>query len=276
MAMALTVDQRGVLRRIARLLVSIVCAAIPLGSLSVAKAQIWWSNRMDSKLPSPLEFTCPLVEGRDGMFYGAAADNQADPNVGGALFRLDGHGRLHILHRFRPNDGLEPETTPVAADDGCLYGSTLFGGENLLGTIYRFDPRSNGFSKIADVPMDFLQGTVLRCAGSDGALYGTCSRLNESEQGAIFRCTRRGELSLFHVLTASDDTTLGDAPPGNPICLIASSDGNFYGLVQSGGPLYHNPDAIFPRTSVPYSSSPPLEISPSWRPSIQRLALPHS
>src|SRR6185295_11865195 len=109
-------------------------------------------------------------------------------------------------------------------------GTTLFGGSNNIGTVFRVNLNGTSFN------------TVYSFNGSDGAhpdasvtqaiggyLYGTTSSGGPSSSGTIFRIRPDGtSFSTIYTFNGSDGRT-----PGG---LIPVSDGYLYGTTVSGGP----------------------------------------
>jgi hypothetical protein len=93
-----------------------------------------------------------LVEGRDGLLYGAAYGGGYFPGGGyfaGTLYRLNPNGSdLALLHSFgEPDqlsdtnaDGANPFVTLLQANDGRFYGLTSAAGINGSGTLFFFSP----------------------------------------------------------------------------------------------------------------------------------------
>jgi len=83
-----------------------------------------------------------LTLGSDGNFYGATF-NEGSANKG-TLYRITPAGAFKILHTFgdgsTPNDGGTVLGAPIPGTDGAFYGTTISGGANSIGTIYRFLP----------------------------------------------------------------------------------------------------------------------------------------
>jgi uncharacterized repeat protein (TIGR03803 family) len=177
-----------------------------------------------------------LVQGNDGNFYGTTSGGGADGELGnGTVFRITPSGTLTTLYSFgnTPSDGGEPQAGLVQGSDGNFYGTTVYGGENGLGTVFRIS--SNGTLTTlhsfnisdGDSPVDGL------VQGSDGNFYGTTptggnTNLNYGlGYGTLFQITPSGTLTTLHSFTGSDG-----AYPGQ---LVQGSDGAFYGTTQEGG-----------------------------------------
>ena len=82
--------------------------------------------------------TGTLVQGSDGFLYGTTYVSQV-PNNKGTVFRMSLGGEHTVLHRFA-SDGLggaNPWAGVSLGADGQLYGSTVNGGANDTGSLYR-------------------------------------------------------------------------------------------------------------------------------------------
>jgi len=83
-----------------------------------------------------------LVQGSDGYFYGTTSVGGAYTNQYGnglgTVFKISTNGALTTLYSFTgANDGANPSTGLVQAGDGYFYGTTLHGGPDNSGTVFR-------------------------------------------------------------------------------------------------------------------------------------------
>ena len=80
--------------------------------------------------------------GSDGTFYGVTTQGGAYNQ--GTVYRITSDGVLTTLYSFCPlngcADGAQPYGTLMQLPDGCLYGTTYYGGKNNLGTVFRVHP----------------------------------------------------------------------------------------------------------------------------------------
>lgn len=166
-----------------------------------------------------------LTMGTDGFLYGTT-----EAPSPGAIFRVrpDSTG-YEVLHTFAAPDGVIPSHAPLALGPGnVFFGTTLAGGANGLGTIYRLQTRgtlvtvTTVFSMPS--PLGYPDGGVI--IGRDGMLYGTSGN-NITSAGAIYRVAQDG--TGFLVLHFFSN---GLRPTGT---LIESSDGFLYGTTERGG-----------------------------------------
>ena len=97
-------------------------------------------------LTSILSFSGPdgdnpssLIQATDGSFYGTTSSG--GPTGGGIVFKLD--ETLTVLHRFTRfssnSDGFYPDAGVIQATDGSFYGTTVQGGANGHGTVFKLD-----------------------------------------------------------------------------------------------------------------------------------------
>jgi len=158
----------------------------------------------------------------------------------GTVFRIapsNGTWTEAILYNFTLDFGTGqlPEGV-VPGADGNLYGSTVFGGEYQLGTIYKLTPA-----------VGYWNRTVLHTftGGNDGAypyggliidkagtLYGTGSFGGMHGYGTVFKVSEgaqgRWKLMTLHAFAGTD----GSYPQ---LGVIADPSGNLYGVTNSGG-----------------------------------------
>ena len=181
-----------------------------------------------------------LVEAGHGKFYGTTFRGGADSGSGGGvLYSITSAGKFKVLTRF--GDGFVccgpamPSGHLVKAKDGNYYGSSQNGGDfrdvdhgNGLGTVYRFDPKTNAVTVIHSFTLGDNAGIYPfgpLIVGKDGALYGTT---RENESG--------GAPSVFRVDTAGNFSVVGSLPNTEPVAgVIQAKNGDFYGT-DDGGP----------------------------------------
>lgn len=134
-----------------------------------------------------------LIKGGDGHLYGVRRDGGA--NGAGAIYRLvanlSGKFAYEQLYSFPESQG-----TPVwelIEVNGIFYGTTLVGGDNGMGSLYRFNPKTgnvvtiHSFKGAAGNNDGQTPGTAL-IAGDDGkSLYGATTRGGAHDQGAIYK-----------------------------------------------------------------------------------------
>jgi uncharacterized repeat protein (TIGR03803 family) len=171
-----------------------------------------------------------VTRGSDGNFYGTTV--QGGSANKGTVFKISAAGVLTTLHQFAGPDGQYPEASQLLqAPDGKFYGTTYQGGASSVGTVYRIDS-SGAFAVVhsfAGQPLDAGYPVAGLILGSDGNFYGTSYGGGAANNGATFKMTSAGAVTLLHSFTVTDG-----ALPFAP--LMQASDGNFYGTTQQGGP----------------------------------------
>jgi uncharacterized repeat protein (TIGR03803 family) len=147
------------------------------------------------------------------------------------------------------NSGENPYSPLVLAKDGNYYGTTVLGGPNGAGTIFRFN--TNG---VITTIHNFTGGNdgAIPYAGlllaKDGYLYGTTSQSGANGDGTVYRVTTNG---LFTTLAAFNGVN-GFLSVGG---LIQGADGNLYGTTVYGGPMqYGNVFRVAPTLNASISN----------------------
>jgi len=183
-----------------------------------------------------------LTLGTDGNFYGTTGwggANICGPNLGcGTIFKITPAGKLTTLYSFcsQPNcvDGTNPEAVLLQGLDESLYGTTVAGGDNGFGTVFKLTP--SGVTTLysfcsqpncADGQSSY-GGLIL---ATDGNFYGTTGRGGANGGGTIFKLTEGGSFSTLYTFCSQPGCLDGAAPYGG---LIQAIDGNLYGTTLGG------------------------------------------
>ena len=153
-----------------------------------------------------------LMQASDGSFYGTTS--YGGPN-GRALFTESlRRARWQILRAFGNSDGSYPDGSypyagVIQAIDGSLYGTTLYGGVNGLGTVYRVDAAGTMTTLHSFTYADGAYPYTGLIQARDGLITGTTSYSGPGGGGTIFRLDEAGTPTTLHAFTYAD----GSLPP---------------------------------------------------------------
>jgi len=136
-----------------------------------------------------------------------------------------------VLHDFGsfPADGNSPIAGLVEGGESDFYGTTTYGGTNIVGIVFRIS--SSGSYKVLYTfgsSPDYNDGASPEAGlvqGGDGNFYGTTLNGGTSGGGTVFKISPSGTLTTLHSFS-------NDSPEAG---LVQGSDGNFYGTTLNGG-----------------------------------------
>jgi uncharacterized repeat protein (TIGR03803 family) len=183
-----------------------------------------------------------LVQAADGFLYGTTLRGGAQDK--GTVYRLatDGTG-FSVLYEFDGSNGENPEGSLAVGPDGALYGTTLQGGADNRGVIYKITT-SGTFTRLFSFPALSTfnaAGLATNTSGanpragltlSGDAFYGTAYQGGSTGYGTLFRVTPAGALTVVHSFAGP---SFGGGFPLSGVSVDAS--GNFYGTTERGGYL---------------------------------------
>ena len=171
-----------------------------------------------------------LLLASDGNYYG---ENGAGGLGNGTIYQLSSGGALKVVYSFgkNANDGSQPEGGLRQGSDGFLYGTTLVGGANGRGTVFKLSlsgSLTTLHSFAADGDGYYPDSGVVE--GPDTNLYGFTEDGGAVGNGTVFKVTPTGVETIVHSFTGGAEST----SPGGAIAL--SSDGStLYGFTTGGG-----------------------------------------
>jgi uncharacterized repeat protein (TIGR03803 family) len=160
----------------------------------------------------------PIIESADGNFYGATSMGGTGNQAAGTVFKLTPFGQVMTLFTFSADatgkypNGANP-TGVIEGNDGSLYGSTVAGGINNTGLVFKL-------SKTGAFHVLHVGGVSSLTLGADGNLYGYGA--DTSGNTSVARISPSGSYQVLHTLNPKTD---GIYPAG----LVLASDGNLYG-----------------------------------------------
>jgi uncharacterized repeat protein (TIGR03803 family) len=126
-------------------------------------------------------------------------------------------------------DASHPYAGLTEATDGSLYGTTVLGGPDQAGTVFRIDAAGNRTTVTAFqmIGGTYPYGSIIQAG--DGHFYGTTHLSGASGYGTVFRLDAGGER-----------TTLHQFADRNPVAgLLEATDGLLYGTTSNGGTYGH-------------------------------------
>jgi uncharacterized repeat protein (TIGR03803 family) len=184
-----------------------------------------------------------LLLSPNGRLYGTtyAGGNVQGAFNQGTIFSMTLAGAFTTIYSFDSahliTDGVHPYAGVIQGTDGNLYGTTVFGGTNNLGTVFKIS-RAGGAIQLLHsfAPVDGTRPYAALVQATDGKLYGTASAAGALDvyyqQGTIFRVTTTGTFAKLWDFNATDPSVTGINPYG---ALNQASDGNLYGTTLAGG-----------------------------------------
>jgi uncharacterized repeat protein (TIGR03803 family) len=170
-----------------------------------------------------------LVQDATGNLYGTTWDGGTS-NFG-TVFVVDRAGREKVLYSFTDGgDGGFVYAGLILDSTGNLYGTTLGGGANYVGTV--FEANRTGKEKVLySFTVDDganPYGGVIRDAG--GNLYGTTDGGGVFHCGTVFAVSSTGKETVLHSFVGNLDD--GGFPRAG---LVQDAIGNLYGTTYFGG-----------------------------------------
>jgi uncharacterized repeat protein (TIGR03803 family) len=201
----------------------------PSGTLTTLYNFCPQSGCMDGEFPEGA-----LAQAPSGDFYGIT--EYGGTNGVGTVFKIAPGGTLTTLYSFCSQSGCTDGDYPVAglvrAISGDFYGTTVGGGADGAGTVFKITPSGTlttlysfcAQSGCADGSQPFA-GLV---QAINGDFYGATSGGGASGAGTIFQMTPSGTLTTLHSFNGSDGL-------GPDAALVQATNGDFYGTTAYYG-----------------------------------------
>jgi uncharacterized repeat protein (TIGR03803 family) len=167
-----------------------------------------------------------------GNLYGTTSSGSADGD--GTVFEVALNGAETVLHSFTGGpDGKGPQAGLVMDNKGKLFGTTVFGGANGDGTVFKVAPDGTEtvLYSFAGKPDGYApSGGLIR---RNGNFYGTTAEGGTEGLGTVFELSPQGtEKVLYSFCPNYPNCTDGVFPVGS---LIADSAGNLFGTTSADG-----------------------------------------
>lgn len=170
-----------------------------------------------------------VVTDSNGILYGTTYQGGTNgfPLGYGTVFKAQPGGTATIWS-FNSSNGAQPYAALAWGGDGNLYGTTLVGGVNNLGTLFRITTNGSLTTLLSFAGANGAKPYAKLKLGTDGAFYGTTHQGGASNLGTIFKVTTNGGFtSLF-----SFGGTNGSRPYAE---VTFGTDGHLYGVTLTGG-----------------------------------------
>lgn len=168
----------------------------------------------------------PLLQGRDGNYYGTTIEGGTDGD--GTVYKLTANGALTTLFSFNYNDGAIVYGGLFQGRDNFLYGTAYAGAAYDDGTTFKLSTSGGLTSLTTFNGENGMLPVAGMTQGADGYFYGTDLAGGAYGSGTVYRMTTGGSLTTL----AAFDSTDGADPSA---VLVQGLDGNFYGTTEYGG-----------------------------------------
>jgi uncharacterized repeat protein (TIGR03803 family) len=173
-----------------------------------------------------------LIQGSDGRLYGTTSG--AGAYSAGTVFALGTNGGDYtVLYSFGffP-DGTSPQAPLVEGAGGVLFGTTVSGGSNGYGMVFRLNLAGANYARLVaftNAP-DGANPYAGLTLGADGALYGVTTWGGVTNGGTIYRLSQDGSgyAIMHHLGRVPKDGT-------QPFASLTAMPGGLCGTTKNGG-----------------------------------------
>jgi uncharacterized repeat protein (TIGR03803 family) len=179
-----------------------------------------------------------LVADTSGNFYGTTYVRGTGclPYGCGTVFKINSKGKESILYSFTgAPDGDNPFAGLVRDSAGNLYGTTITGGTNGAGTVFKVDTTGKetvlySFCSNACQDGEIPYSALIR--DNAGNLYGTTLAGGMFGSGTVFKLDSTGVETVLYNFCSQSGCTDGSQPYAG---LVRDAAGNLYGTTYGGG-----------------------------------------
>jgi len=207
-----------------------------------------------------------LIQGADGSLYGTTA--YGGTYGAGTVYKITPDGTFTLLHAFDGSDGgfSEPDPYPsydaglTQTPDGSLYGTTMCGGANGRGTIYKMTPDGSMTILHSFATPSSYGGDVFNADGaypgklslaSDGNFYGTTIMGGSYGLGTLYEITPDGAFtSLYFFGDVNGAMPVGGLTEGTDGYLYGTTAGSVAGVGAAGTVFRLNVQLSIPPSHV--------------------------
>lgn len=176
-------------------------------------------------------FNGTLIES-SGKFYGAMTAGELGNPIqpGGVLFEYSFSNGYQVMLEFeRPRLGAYPFSKMLQSGSE-LYGTTILGGENGVGVLYKYAPNTQTYKVLHHFSMSKGFSPYGDLIWHGGKIYGTTLQAGRDEGGTLFQfdTANGGVHSVLHTFDVSrDGEILFDG--------VTAYNGKLYGTAAIGG-----------------------------------------
>ena len=154
--------------------------------------------------------------------------------LGTAIAAISAAQTLTTVVSFNAGNGSTPEAVLVQGTNGYLYGTTLEGGADGGGSIFKMTPAGqlntlDSFCQqtgCANAPYAGLVQAV------NGNFFGTTDSGGAQGDGTVFKMTPSGTVTILYSFCSQSGCTDGAGPAAS---LVEAPDGDLYGTTTGGG-----------------------------------------
>lgn len=169
-----------------------------------------------------------LITDSAGNLYGTTSGGGEYDR--GTVFKIEsGTKSLTTLGSFNATNGFSPRAGVIADSQGNLFGTTIYGGVNGRGTVFKLAAETNSLTALISFngTNGFYPTTGL-VADTAGNLFGTTDLGGVVNAGTVFKI--EAGTNVLTTLTSFDGTNLSI-----PSALLIDIHGNLYGTSEFGG-----------------------------------------